>query len=198
MRLEVPTYRFEIWHLPRTQCCRNARPIPKPSGNSKYKSRVSRLRANRRFNVILFQLKCLESVWYPQGTPVTTLGVCARAEVYRYSWAKIQPNKQYISLLNIPYPIYGVVSPQFDTEEGYTHWTDERNTLTQLTFCCCKRKYLRFDLNLIEVWFVPSIDKSLVLVMAWHDDVIKWKHFPRYWPFVRGIHRSPVNSLHKG
>ena len=30
------------------------------------------------------------------------------------------------------------------------------------------------------------------------DDVIKWKHFPRYWPFVRGIHRSPVNSPHKG
>ena len=30
-----------------------------------------------------------------------------------------------------------------------------------------------------------------------HDDVIKWKHFPRYWPFVRGIHRSLVNSLHK-
>ena len=31
-----------------------------------------------------------------------------------------------------------------------------------------------------------------------HDDVIKWKHFPRYWPFVRGIHRSPANSPHKG
>ena len=31
-----------------------------------------------------------------------------------------------------------------------------------------------------------------------HDDVIKWKHFPRYWPFVQGIHRSPVNSSHKG
>ena len=25
-----------------------------------------------------------------------------------------------------------------------------------------------------------------------HDDVIKWKHFLRYWSFVRGIHRSPV------
>ena len=24
------------------------------------------------------------------------------------------------------------------------------------------------------------------------------EHFPRYWPFVRGIHRSPVNSPHKG
>ena len=31
-----------------------------------------------------------------------------------------------------------------------------------------------------------------------HDDVIKWKHFPSYWPFVRGIHRSPVNYPHKG
>ena len=31
-----------------------------------------------------------------------------------------------------------------------------------------------------------------------HDDVIKWKHFPRYWPFVRGIHRSPGNYPHKG
>ena len=30
-----------------------------------------------------------------------------------------------------------------------------------------------------------------------HDDVIKWKQFPRYWPFVWGIHRSPVNSPHK-
>ena len=29
-------------------------------------------------------------------------------------------------------------------------------------------------------------------------DVIKWKHFPRYWPFVRGIQRSPGNSPHKG
>ena len=28
-----------------------------------------------------------------------------------------------------------------------------------------------------------------------HDDVMKWKHFLHYWPFVRGIHRSPVNSL---
>ena len=30
-----------------------------------------------------------------------------------------------------------------------------------------------------------------------HDDVIKWKHLPSYWPFVRGIHRSPVNTPNK-
>ena len=23
-----------------------------------------------------------------------------------------------------------------------------------------------------------------------HDDLIKWKHIPRYWPFVLEIHRS--------
>ena len=31
-------------------------------------------------------------------------------------------------------------------------------------------------------------------MLIFHDDVIKWKNFPRYWPFVRGIHRSPVNT----
>ena len=36
------------------------------------------------------------------------------------------------------------------------------------------------------------------VVAVWHNDVIKWKHFPRYWPFIRGIHRSPVNFAHKG
>ena len=30
-----------------------------------------------------------------------------------------------------------------------------------------------------------------------HDDVIKWKHLPRYWPFVREIHRSPVKSTQR-
>ena len=31
-----------------------------------------------------------------------------------------------------------------------------------------------------------------------YHDVMKWKHFPRYWPFARRIHRSSVNSPHKG
>ena len=53
------------------------------------------------------------------------------------------------------------------------------------------------------VWCVntPSFCKSKIWKAAphqTHDDVIKWKHFLRYWPFVRGIHRFPVNSPHKG
>ena len=45
-----------------------------------------------------------------------------------------------------------------------------------------------------------TVEESTTWALNWnqHDDVIKWKHFPRYWPFVRGIQRSPVNSPHKG
>ena len=35
-------------------------------------------------------------------------------------------------------------------------------------------------------------------VIITHYDIIKWKHFPHYWPFVWGIHWSPVNSSNKG
>ena len=42
------------------------------------------------------------------------------------------------------------------------------------------------------------ISRCIYTIWTKHDDVIKWKHFPRYWPFVTGIHRSPVDSPHKG
>ena len=33
--------------------------------------------------------------------------------------------------------------------------------------------------------------------MTAHDDVMAWKPFPYYWPFVRRIHQSPGNSPQK-
>ena len=54
-----------------------------------------------------------------------------------------------------------------------------------------KRRYLR-TIKII------SLQSFCMALFRWtYDDVIKWKHFPRYWPFVRGIHRWPVNSPHK-
>ena len=47
-------------------------------------------------------------------------------------------------------------------------------------------------------WILWLLEDSRSMAGLGHDDVIKWKHSPRYWPFVRGIHRSPVNSPHKG
>ena len=43
-----------------------------------------------------------------------------------------------------------------------------------------------------------SINFAIYINLLLHDDVIKWKHFPCNWPFLRGIHWSPVNSMHKG
>ena len=39
---------------------------------------------------------------------------------------------------------------------------------------------------------------KMLLAMSNHDDEIKWKHFPRYWSSVSIIHRSPMDSTHKG
>ena len=46
--------------------------------------------------------------------------------------------------------------------------------------------------------FMQGLTFRYSVITLFHDDVIKWKHFPRYWPFVRGIHRFPMNSPHKG
>ena len=71
------------------------------------------------------------------------------------------------------------------------------------------------DISLVKLplddchWTLPMREVNTGLGMSWtarhqavapasHDDAIEWKHFPRYWPFVRGIHRSPGNSPHKG
>ena len=64
-----------------------------------------------------------------------------------------------------------------------THWYEILNR-QELNYSC--RTY----------WWGPNTPKCPVPIC--NADVIKWKHFPRYWPFVRGIHRSPVNSQHKG
>ena len=67
------------------------------------------------------------------------------------------------------------------------------------SFSCCI-KYIRLQNDNIQKkakWhlvfgtYFPNTENR-------HDDVTKWKHFPRYWSFLRGIHWSPVNSPHKG
>ena len=55
----------------------------------------------------------------------------------------------------------------------------------------CQTFYRHFPIHLL-------VKKSFMFLFKFHDDVIKWKHFLRNWPFVRGIHRSQVNSPHKG
>ena len=57
----------------------------------------------------------------------------------------------------------------------------------------------RIWLNFLRSFFKKSLQHRVhQSIIATHDGVIKWKHFPLYWPFVWVIHRSPVDSPHKG
>ena len=54
-------------------------------------------------------------------------------------------------------------------------------------------------INTTPVWVIYGyVSDGAWGKIEYHDDVIKWKHFPCYWPFVWGIHQSLVNSPHKG
>ena len=65
----------------------------------------------------------------------------------------------------------------------------------------CIQGCVRCNLEMCSVSRIVRLSIALsdmceVLLMTW------WRHqmetFSRYWPFVRGIHRSPLNSPHKG
>ena len=64
------------------------------------------------------------------------------------------------------------------------------------------RKAKKSNLHVGPVNIFPICYTALALLTTkcneCHDDVIKWKHFPRHCPFVRGIYRSTVISSHKG
>ena len=58
-----------------------------------------------------------------------------------------------------------------------------------------------WNINMHVAWtseWKSCRSSPIALDNIFHGDVIKWKHFLRSWPFVREIHRLPVNSPHKG
>ena len=55
-------------------------------------------------------------------------------------------------------------------------------------------RYIFSPVMSISVWSM----RSWWTVLEYYDDITKCKHFPYYWPFVRGLHRWQVNSPHKG
>ena len=73
----------------------------------------------------------------------------------------------------------------FELEATFIWWnTSVWNKLAEKSQALWKYRLMKYSFDLVDG--------------QTHDDVIKWKLFARYWPFVWGIHRSPVNSPHKG
>ena len=67
--------------------------------------------------------------------------------------------------------------------------TDGIVTMTEVIYLMNKHPLIWVDITVLLNLTLPGLN---------HDDVIEWKRFLRYWPLVRGIHRSPVKSPHKG
>ena len=79
-------------------------------------------------------------------------------------------------------------------------WKDFLNKLRYFTWLIVSTDWdsLLQDVK-ISYFKLAWIDGFPVVDMVNHDDVMTWRRFPRYWPFVRGIFRSTlVDSLHKG
>ena len=66
------------------------------------------------------------------------------------------------------------------------------HVMTEYNFLSTKWAYV----VILKCTYLCLVIRNMLLPV--HNDVIKWKHFQRYWPFVLGIHRSPVNSPHQG
>ena len=80
-------------------------------------------------------------------------------------------------------------------------WHVKQSINQESTLSCYLTFITRFTLFMVKAFYytIDQDSQQVTQTALWiHDDVIKWKHFPRNWPFVRGIHRSPVNSSHKG
>ena len=65
-----------------------------------------------------------------------------------------------------------------------------------------EKKRNLLDIYHSTIWLSLSqwtvINLRILHIYKYHDDVIKWKTFPCYWPFLWGIHWWLVNSPHKG
>ena len=86
-------------------------------------------------------------------------------------------------------------------KRNLTHLPSTHNVVLpdESTACPYQMKWwLRPPKQASRAWISIHNPRFLLLLPRSYDGVIKWKHFPRNWTFVRGIHRSPVNSPHKG
>ena len=99
-------------------------------------------------------------------------------------------------------PAYGseLLNSLWPRDAIWWHWFGSTLIQAMACFLAAPSHYLNQYWLIIKgvPWNSPMSSFKASTHEPIHDDVIKWKHFPRYWPFVRGIHRSSVNSLHKG
>ena len=110
------------------------------------------------------------------------------------SWNHSGKDNDIVVLCTLPLKYQNLVGRYISF--GNIKMLNNDNTFIQNTVYWCEN--LKASQNYCLDEKHPFMSGSICLQYMYHDDVIKWKYFPRYWSFVRGIHRSPVNSPHKG
>ena len=92
-----------------------------------------------------------------------------------------------------------------EIKKGFIHENAFENVISYMGSIVCRRKWVNSQSDMksheISPTDVENVENKFKIVnnaavSVKNYDVIKSKHFPRYWPFVRGIHRSrPTTSL---
>ena len=96
------------------------------------------------------------------------------------------------------FPVFKIIKT-FIIKTLVTYWISSSWQVFPRLRCCDTCQILMWLNNLTGTVMRSKIHPTEKLTNRnSHDDVIKWKHFPRYWPFEQGIHWSTVYSPHKG
>ena len=79
-----------------------------------------------------------------------------------------------------------------------TSTKEDRGMFQSIGYVPAKLSNKMYKIIIKSIWFKMPTSKYLYCITPPHDDVIKRKHFPRYWLFVIAMNRSPMDSPHKG
>ena len=79
-------------------------------------------------------------------------------------------------------------------------WSDYGTVKYKTLYCVNYKGRTKITLWTCKIYFIsqPWSAMSLNGIQLYHDDIIKWKHFPCYRPFMQGIQQSLMDSPHKG
>ena len=106
----------------------------------------------------------------------------------------------HVRLLHLKNTIYNLITWAFFLAKT---WHIETET-KWMPFCRWHFKCICLHQCLILYWYLTVVcscyrsRQSLFRELSWFSWCYQMETFSRYWPFVRGIHRSTVNSPQKG
>ena len=138
----------------------------------------------------VIMMPTLSSLLAPQAVIMTTLaGTMTKSASWQFSVFSV--------LHRITFDAVQCPSTNLTNSPNLTDHPPQTHSVMEVADMTPQYILLILHSSIHSYWYFISLD-STYSSGCHNDDVIKWRHFLRYWPFVRGIHRSPVNSPHKG